>query len=111
VDHEPPGYRRVCRRLRPDLQCVDGVDELEVGYHVRTSLQGNGYATEAAAASRDFARDVIGASRLIAIIDPRNLPSQRVAAKIGLKFEKRALAPTGAEAVIYAGSLSDVGTA
>jgi RimJ/RimL family protein N-acetyltransferase len=40
------------------LQPVDGVDELEVGYHVRTSMQGQGYATEAAAASRDFARDV-----------------------------------------------------
>jgi RimJ/RimL family protein N-acetyltransferase len=92
-------------------QCVDGVDELEVGYHVRTSLQGNGYATEAAAACRDFARDVIGASRLIAIISPRNLPSQRVAAKIGLEFEKRALAPSGAEAVIYAGRLSEVGAA
>ena len=48
------------------LQHVDGVDELEVGYHVRTSMQGHGYATEAAAASRGFARDVLepaGASR------------------------------------------------
>jgi RimJ/RimL family protein N-acetyltransferase len=86
-------------------QHVDGVDELEVGYHVRTDMQGNGYATEAAAASRDFARDVLGASRLIAIINPQNLPSQRVAAKIGLKIEKRATAPSDAEAVIYAGNL------
>jgi RimJ/RimL family protein N-acetyltransferase len=38
------------------LQPVDGVDELEVGYHVRRSLQGQGYGTEAAAAARDFAR-------------------------------------------------------
>jgi RimJ/RimL family protein N-acetyltransferase len=86
-------------------QHVDGVDELEVGYHVRTQMQGNGYATEAAAASRDFARDVLGASRLIAIINPKNLPSQRVAAKIGLTIEKHAAAPSGAEAVIYAGNL------
>jgi len=86
-------------------QHVDGVDELEVGYHVRTGMQGNGYATEAAAASRDFARDVLGASRLIAIINPQNLASQRVAAKIGLKIEKRAVAPSGAEAVIYARNL------
>ena len=33
-------------------QLVDGVTELEVGYHVRPALQGLGYATEAAAASR-----------------------------------------------------------
>ena len=33
-------------------QYVDGIKEIEVGYHVCTSLQGNGYATEAAAAAR-----------------------------------------------------------
>jgi RimJ/RimL family protein N-acetyltransferase len=87
------------------LQPVDGTDELEVGYHVRTSMQGQGYATEAAAASRDFARDVLGASRLIAIINPLNMPSQRVAAEIGLKAEKRAAAPNGTEAIIYAAGL------
>jgi RimJ/RimL family protein N-acetyltransferase len=37
-------------------QVVDGVTELEVGYHVVPALQARGYATEAAAASRDFAR-------------------------------------------------------
>jgi RimJ/RimL family protein N-acetyltransferase len=65
-------------------------------------MQGNGYATEAAAACRDFARDVLGARRLIAIINPLNVPSRRVAAKIGLTEEKRVAAPGGAEAVIYA---------
>jgi RimJ/RimL family protein N-acetyltransferase len=87
------------------LQPVDGTDELEVGYHVRTSMQGQGYATEAAAASRDFARDQLGASRLIAIINPRNVPSQRVAVKIGLHAEKRSTAPDGTDAVIYATAL------
>jgi RimJ/RimL family protein N-acetyltransferase len=69
-------------------QQVDGVTELEVGYHVRAALQGRGLATEAAAACRDHARDVLGASRLIAIIDPRNRPSQRVAEKLGLRVER-----------------------
>jgi len=86
-------------------QRIDGVDELEVGYHVRTARQDNGYATEAAAAARDFARDVLGARRLIAIINPRNLPSQRVAAKIGLEVEKHAVTASGPEAVIYAAAL------
>jgi RimJ/RimL family protein N-acetyltransferase len=88
------------------IQRVDGADELEVGYHVRTSMQRQGYATEAAAASRDFARDVLEASRLIAIINPLNVPSRRVATKIGLTMEKRAAAPSGNEAVIYAAALS-----
>ena len=87
-------------------QPVDGVTELEVGYHVRPELQGRGYATEAAAASRDFARDVLGATRLIAIIHPDNRPSQRVAEKIGLRPEKRATVHGGREAVIYAADLS-----
>jgi RimJ/RimL family protein N-acetyltransferase len=71
-------------------QQVDGVTELEIGYHVRTGLQGRGLATEAAAACRDFARDVLGATRLVAIIRPDNVPSQRVATKIGLPFERTA---------------------
>ena len=69
-------------------QQVDGVTEQEVGYHVRTALQGRGLATEAAAACCDYARDVLGVDRLIAIVDPQNRPSQRVAEKLGLVVER-----------------------
>ena len=69
-------------------QQVDGVAEIEVGYHVRAALQGRGLATEAAAACRDYARDVLNVDRLIAIIDPRNRPSQRVAEKLSLLVER-----------------------
>jgi len=86
-------------------QVVDGVTELEVGYHVLPALQNCGYATEAAAASRDCARTVVGATRLIAIIHPDNRPSQRVAEKIGLRPEKRAVVHGGRDAVIYAAAL------
>lgn len=87
------------------LQPVDDVAELEVGYHVRPAMQGRGYATEAAAACRDFARDVLGAARLIAIVNPLNVPSQKVAAKIGLTLEKRSIAPDGSEALIFSAAL------
>jgi RimJ/RimL family protein N-acetyltransferase len=69
-------------------QEVNGAIEIEVGYHVRRSLQGRGYGTEAASAARDYARDVLGLPRLIAIIHPDNVASQRVAEKIGLAFEQ-----------------------
>jgi RimJ/RimL family protein N-acetyltransferase len=69
-------------------QEVDGVTEIEVGYHIRAALQGRGLATEAAAACRDYARDVLKVDRLIAIIDPHNRPSQRVAEKLGLVVER-----------------------
>lgn len=90
------------------VQEVDGNEEIEVGYHVRASLQGNGYATEAAAAARDYARNTLGLGRLVAIIHPANTPSQRVAAKIGLKPEKLSMV-SGRECVIYAGSLPPAG--
>jgi hypothetical protein len=66
--------------------------------------QNQGLATEAAAACRDFAQRALGASRLIAIIDPGNVPSQRVAAKIGLRPETRT-AVHGRESIIFAAAL------
>jgi len=66
-------------------QDVNGQCELEVGYHMRTDVQGRGYATEAAAACKDFARDVLHVQRLVAIIHPENLSSRRVAEKIGME--------------------------
>ncbi|WP_329282358.1 GNAT family N-acetyltransferase [Streptomyces sp. NBC_01451] len=86
-------------------QEIEGVTDLEVGYRVRADLQGNGYATEAAAACRDHARDVLGAQRLIAIIRPDNQPSQRVAEKIGLPFERDAVSRSGLPVRIHATTL------
>lgn len=86
------------------IQYVDGADEVEIGYHVRTAYQGQGYATEAARACRDLARDRFGVRRLIAIIAPGNLPSQGVARNLGLTLEKRTIAH-GAEQLIFAGEL------
>jgi RimJ/RimL family protein N-acetyltransferase len=83
---------------------VDGAEEIEVGYHVRVGLQGNGYATEAATACRDFARDVLGLRRLIAIIDPADIPSQRVAVKLGLEEERRTTVH-GGRRVIYSATI------
>ncbi|MDN6666478.1 MAG: GNAT family N-acetyltransferase [Brevibacterium sp.] len=66
-------------------QKLDDSVELEVGYHVKTSAQNLGYAAEAAAACRDFARSRALAARLIAIIHQDNLASQRVAEKTGMR--------------------------
>jgi RimJ/RimL family protein N-acetyltransferase len=62
--------------------------ELECGYHVRKDLWNLGLATEAARACRDYARDVLGQKRLIAIIAPQNLSSQAVARKLGMLPER-----------------------
>lgn len=85
-------------------QTIEGVTDIEIGYHVCLHLQGHGYATEAAAACRDHARD-LGISRLIAIIHPQNTPSQHVAEKIGLGYERPASARSGQQVSVYATAL------
>ena len=54
-------------------QTVDGVDEIEIGYHLRRDLWGQGLAPEAAGACRDYGFERLGAEQLIALIRPANL--------------------------------------
>ena len=72
-------------------QNVDGADEIELGYHVRRDLWGQGYAPEAARACRDYGFSRLGADRLISLIRPENLPSRRVAEKVGLTLWKQVM--------------------
>lgn len=67
-------------------QTIDGVDEVEVGYRLAVPYWGHGFATEAAAAARDLALGTFGLSRLIALVDPQNVRSIRVAEKIGMEW-------------------------
>lgn len=66
-------------------QEINGRTELEIGYHMRAQVQGRGYATEAAAACRDFAREELKIKKLVAIIHPDNIASRRVAEKVGMR--------------------------
>lgn len=67
---------------------VNGQPEIEIGYRLARSVWGKGYATEAARAVRDYAFTILGMKRLIAIIDPSNTASIRVAEKIGMQHEQ-----------------------
>jgi ribosomal-protein-alanine N-acetyltransferase len=73
------------------FQEVDGKKLIEIGYHVRRDLWGNGLAPEAAQACRDFGFRKLGAERLISLIRPENLSSRRVAEKTGLTIWKETL--------------------
>lgn len=66
---------------------IDGREEIELGYRLKRAAWGHGYATEAAAAVRDFAFHTLNIRRLIALIDPFNVASLRVAEKIGMHYE------------------------
>ncbi|MGA7907043.1 MAG: GNAT family N-acetyltransferase [Candidatus Sulfotelmatobacter sp.] len=71
------------------IQSVDGVDEVEVGYHVRRDCWGQGFATEAASACRDFGFARLPVERMISLIRPENLASRRVAEKNGMTVWKQ----------------------
>jgi len=72
-------------------QTVDGVGEIEIGYHVRRNLWGQGYAPEAARACRDYGFARLGAEQFISLVRLGNLPSRRVAEKIGMSLWKEVM--------------------
>ena len=72
-------------------QDVDGIVELEIGYHLLPSAWGHGYAIEAAMACKAFAQQHALAPSVISLIDPDNLKSQAVARKNGMQYEKNSV--------------------
>lgn len=65
---------------------VNGRPEIEIGYRLARAAWGKGYATEAARAVCDYAFHMLKIKRLIAVIDPSNAASIRVAEKIGMRY-------------------------
>jgi len=66
-----------------ELMEVDGEQVAELGYDFRSDCWNRGYATEAAAAVRDYAFGILGLTRLVSLIRPGNEASARVAEKVG----------------------------
>jgi RimJ/RimL family protein N-acetyltransferase len=73
------------------IQEVDGVEEPEIGYLIHHPYWRRGLATEAALGVRSWAFGTRGLTRVISLIRPVNLPSQGVAAKLGMTPEKRTM--------------------
>jgi ribosomal-protein-alanine N-acetyltransferase len=69
---------------------IDGQDEIEVAFTIAQEYWGQGLATEAAQAILKHAFEKLHLSRLICLIELENSASQRVAEKIGMKFEREA---------------------
>ena len=66
----------------------DGLEDVDIGYALLPKFWSKGYAVEAAGAAKEYAKNVIGLKRMVAIVDPANESSIRVLEKIGLRYEK-----------------------
>lgn len=75
-----------CLQYLANVENVEGVP-LEIGWRLIPEQNGKGYATEAAKAIVDFAVDYIGATYLVAVTDPENIPSQRVMQRLGMAYK------------------------
>ena len=82
-------------------QHIDGMDEIEIGYRMHPDYWNQGLTTEAAGVVRDHAFRDLKLPRVISLIHPENIPSWRVAEKIGMRPEKQ---------TIYRGYLTNVFT-
>ena len=83
--------RKACGTLIGDcgleIMAIGGAPQAELGYDFRSDFWGQGYATEAAAAVRDYAFGQLGLAQLVSLIRVGNRASQRVAEKLGMQLQ------------------------
>lgn len=101
------GYWTVVEKASEDvigrvgLWSPEGWPGVELGWVIRRSRWGHGFATEAARAALDWAWRATAVERVISMIQPDNVRSIRVAEKIGARFE-RAHEIMDREVLVYA---------
>jgi RimJ/RimL family protein N-acetyltransferase len=78
-------------RLAKWFSEIDG--EVEIGWRLHPDSWGNGYATEAALASLRVGFDELGAERIVAVVEPANAASLRLAERLGMRVVREALEP------------------
>ncbi len=75
-------------------------EETELGWFVYDGHTGQGYATEAGAALRDWAFETLHLPTLVSYVGASNAPSRRVAEKLGAVIDPRAKSPDP-ETLVY----------
>lgn len=81
---------------------VDGAGEIELVYVIARAYWGRGYATEIARGTARHAFTSLGLERLIALITPENAASERVAVKVGMRYDHDTVRPGGNVRRVYA---------
>jgi len=83
-----------------------GLDHVDIGYAFLPAFRGQGFAVESALGVKAYARDVVGLTRLVAVVTPGNDRSIRVLERLGMHFERTLRLPGDASDVaLYATEL------
>lgn len=69
-------------------QEIDGEEKIEISYLLHPDYWKQGFAIEATTAIVDYAFMKLGLKELIAIVDPENIDSIKLAVKLGMKMSK-----------------------
>jgi RimJ/RimL family protein N-acetyltransferase len=64
------------------------LEDVDLGFAFMPAFRGQGYAFEAALATRDYGVEVLGLDRIVAITAPENAPSARLLERLGFTFER-----------------------
>lgn len=67
---------------------VDGIHEVEVAYTIAEEYWGQGLGSEAAQGILQYGFEKLNLLRLVSLIEPGNIASQKVAEKMGMSHEK-----------------------
>ena len=65
----------------------DSLEDVDIGFAFLPAFRGHGYAHESACAVRDYAAEVLGLERVVAITAPDNETSERLLERLGFAYE------------------------
>jgi ribosomal-protein-alanine N-acetyltransferase len=80
---------------------IEGKTEIELVYVIAHTSWGKGYATEIAQALENYAFNELGLEHLVALIEPENKASEKVASKVGMTFKSTVSRPNGQIRKLY----------
>ena len=66
----------------------ESLQDVDLGFAFLPSFWRKGYAYEAAAATMSYGKNVLGLSRIVAIVSQDNHPSSKLLEKLGFRFER-----------------------
>lgn len=95
----------ICGLLkRPTLEDAD------IGFAFLAEYRGRGYASESAAAVMEYAREVLGLERVVAVTTVSNIPSISVLEKLGMSYEGMVKWDDASELKLFARNMRRLGS-